>query len=136
MYPFFFYISTKALNTFEISQLLCTVCKLSRRYHLTEMSLFGNKIGVNCHALVLCSEVVMKLTIFEAVLLLDVLKHAALLQPCSVENRLATVLRQAHLLKPIHHLTAEETVQPGHHSTPGTKKNKNKKKRSAVGLLL
>lgn len=79
---------------------------------------FEKKITVNFDALVWYSKVVMELTVFEAVLLLDVLKHAALLQPRPVEDRLAAVLRQAHLLKPIHQLTAAETVQHGPHTTP------------------
>lgn len=63
----------------------------------------------------------MKLAVFKAVFLLDVLKHTPLLQPCPVKHRLAAVQRQAHLQKPVHQFAAEETVHPGLHPAPESK---------------
>lgn len=74
--------------------------------------------GVEPHALVFCSKVIMELTVLEAVLPLDVLEHAALLQPRAVEHRLAAVLRQSHLLKPVHQLAASEAVHHGPRPAP------------------
>lgn len=58
----------------------------------------------------LCYEAVKQLTVLEIVLLVDVLEHAALLQPRPVERRLSAVPRQAHLLQPLHQLAAQKAL--------------------------
>lgn len=58
-------------------------------------------------------ESIIKTTVLEVVLLLDVLQHTTLLQPCPVDYRLTKVLSQTHFLEPLHKVTTKETL---HHS--------------------
>lgn len=76
---------------------------------------------VNCRGwlgVVSGHKAVIKGTVQEVVLLFDVLEHTALLQALPVQYRLARVLGQAHLLEPLHQLTAKKAFSNGGLPTP------------------